>query len=42
MGAAAGMFCTVTCAMPQQNPAPECAADIYTHKCSGQGFCQVK
>ena len=42
MGAGSGMFCTIPCATPQLNPAPECADAIYTHKCSGQGFCQVK
>jgi len=38
----AGMFCTITCANPGQSPAAECAAAIYTGKCSGQGYCQVK
>ena len=38
----AGTFCTVPCATPQQNPAPECAATVFTGKCSGQSFCQVK
>lgn len=41
-GGTAGSFCTVFCATPQQTPAPECAAAVFTGKCSGMSFCQVK
>lgn len=40
--AASGSFCTVACTMKGQNGDPACAAPIYTGRCSGQGFCQIK
>lgn len=41
-GGTAGSFCTIFCAVPSQSPAPECAAPVFTGKCSGASFCQVK
>ena len=40
--ARAGSFCTIFCAMPMTSPAAECTAAIYTGKCSGKSFCEVK
>jgi hypothetical protein len=41
-GASAGSYCTVFCATPRSTSAPECAGPIFTGKCGGDSFCQVK
>lgn len=42
-GGSVGSFCTRTCTMTGQTGDPACVAtEVFTGKCSGQGFCQVK
>lgn len=38
----AGTFCTIFCSTPRVSPAAECAGPLYTGKCSGMSFCEVK
>jgi hypothetical protein len=38
----AGTFCTIFCSTPGISPAAECAGPLYTGKCSGKSFCEVK
>lgn len=39
---ASGTFCTLFCASPNTTPAAECTDPVFTGKCSGMSFCQVK
>lgn len=41
-GGTAGTFCTVFCSTPGVTPAAECSDPVFTTKCSGMSFCQVK
>ena len=37
-----GTFCTVFCAEPGVVPAPDCSGPLFTGKCSGKSFCEIK
>ena len=37
-----GTFCTIFCSMPRVSPAADCAGPLFTGKCSGMSFCEVK
>ncbi|MEA2748722.1 MAG: hypothetical protein QOI41_2865 [Myxococcales bacterium] len=37
-----GTYCTIFCSTPGVSPAAECAGALYTGKCSGKSFCEVK
>jgi hypothetical protein len=37
-----GTFCTIFCAEPRVTPAPECSGPLFTGKCSGMSFCEIK
>jgi hypothetical protein len=37
-----GTFCTIFCAEPMVTPAPECSGPLFTGKCSGKSFCEIK
>lgn len=37
-----GTFCTIFCAEPRVSPAPDCAGPLFTGKCSGMSFCEIK
>jgi hypothetical protein len=37
-----GTFCTIFCSTPRVEPAADCAGPLYTGKCSGMSFCEIK
>lgn len=37
-----GTFCTIFCSTPRVSPAADCAGPLYTGKCSGMSFCEIK
>jgi len=41
-GGRKGSFCSVSCAIANQDPAPECSNPVFTGKCGGRLFCQIK